>query len=240
MTKSRAEFLRSASVLVRELHNKGLICSRTAGAIRRSIEKSVARKAEGFSLVASANLCKKVTRLIAGRPAPEGDRRRKEMDSLETISKFISSSFGTERVLEKCLTILRDLIPFQNSSIFILREETGKLELEVALGFPQDLIESVKFDLGQGLSAWAARERKSVLLRELSRPEKDGALRLGSFLAVPIVAGERSIGVITMGHQQPATFINDHKRILQFFCTLVSGFVLSTMEEKEKAAAVLA
>jgi len=170
---------------------------------------------------------------------PEADKRRREMTSFEAVSKCVASRLEDERALEKCLTILRDVIPFENCALFVLTEKTGKLELETALGFPQDLIESVKFDLGHGLSAWAARERKSVLVKELSRPLKEGSERLGSFLAVPIVAGERSIGVITMGHQQSGTFKADHKRILQFFCTLISGFVLSTIENKEKTAVVV-
>jgi GAF domain-containing protein len=158
------------------------------------------------------------------------------MDSLEAISRIISSAVGDERVLEKCLGLLRELIPFQNGAIFILKEDTGKLELEVALGYPQDLIERVEFDLGQGLSAWAAREKKTVLVRELSRPEKDGLERLGSFLAVPIIAGSRSAGVITMGHPQSGAFTSDHKRILQLFCTLISGSVLSLVSERQREA----
>ena len=236
LSKSRAKFFKSASLLVSVLHDKGLIPSKTARALYRSLEQSVTRRPEGFSLASSANLCDKVTKLIANTSLGDRDKRHREMDSLETISRFISSSVRNERVPEKCLTVLRDLIPFQNGAIFILREDTGKLELEVALGHPQDLIESVKFDLGQGLSAWAAREKKSVLVRELSRPEKDGLERLGSFLAVPIVAGARSIGVITMGHPKSGAFISDHRRILQLFCTLISGFILSSIAEKEQAA----
>ena len=236
LSKSRAGFLKSASLLVNVLRDKGLVSSKTAKALQRSLEKSVARTPEGFSLVASANLCNRVTKLIASNAPSERDKRHREIDGLEAISRIVFSGTGNEKVLEKCLTLLRELIPFQNGAVFILREDTGKLELEAALGGPQDLIERVQFDLGQGLSAWAAREKKSVLVRELSRPEKDGLQRLGSFLAVPILAGTRSVGVITMGHPQQGAFISDHRRILQLFCTLISGSVLSMMAEREKEA----
>ncbi|MFH0777445.1 MAG: GAF domain-containing protein [Candidatus Eisenbacteria bacterium] len=151
-----------------------------------------------------------------------------------------SSPAREERALERCLLILRDLIPFQNGAIFILREDTGRLQLEATYGYPQDLIERVQFDLGQGLSAWAAREKRLVLVRELRRPEKDGLPPLGSFLAVPIIAFGRSVGVITMGHPKQGVFVSDHKKTLQLFCTLVSGTVLSTIAEKKKEAIVAA
>jgi putative methionine-R-sulfoxide reductase with GAF domain len=236
LSKNRAKFFRSGSLLVDVLYGKGLVSLKTARALHRSLEKGVARKPEGFSLAFSANLCKRVSKLIANNSPSGRDKRHKEMDSLEAISRIVSSTAGDQRVLEKCLTLLRELVPFQNGAIFILKEGTGKLELEATLGYPQDLIERVQFDLGQGLSAWAAREKRSVLVRELTRPEKEGIPRLGSFLAVPIIAGTRSVGVITMGHPQSGAFISDHKRILQLFCTLISGSVLSLMAERQREA----
>lgn len=226
--------MRASTLLVDALHDKGLVSLKTARVLHRSLAKGVARKPEGFSLVFSAHLCNRVARLIADNSTREHDKRDKEIASLAAISKIVSSPTGEERVLEKCLTLLRDLIPFQNGALFILNEGNAKLELEAALGFPQDLIERVQFDLGQGLSAWAAREKKPVLVRELTRPGKDGLPPLGSFLAVPIIAGTRSLGVITMGHSQPGAFVSDHKRILQLFCTLISGSVLSLIAERTR------
>jgi GAF domain-containing protein len=159
------------------------------------------------------------------------------MSTLDAVSKLVFSCTRDDRVLEKCLTLLKGLVPFQNGAVFIMREDTGRLDLEATLGYPQDLIERVQFDLGQGLSAWAAREKRAVLVKELSRPSKDGMPALGSFLAVPIVAGGRSVGVITMGHPEPGAFAGDHKRILQLFCTLISGSVFAMLLERRRALA---
>jgi len=236
LSKSRTEFLRSAALLVEAFHDRGLVSRKAAAALKSALEKSVTRKHEGFALSFSANLFSRVRRLIADSSLSDRDKRHREMNSFEAISRIASSAAGEEKCLEKCLSALRDVIPFQNGALFVLREDTGKLELEATIGYPQDLIESVKFDLGQGLSAWAAREKKSIFVRELTRPEKEGLERLGSFLAVPIIAGARSVGVITMGHSQPGAFISDHKRILQLFCTLLSGTVLSLTAEKKGEA----
>jgi|GEM_PF-2659921 len=236
LSKNRVEFLRSGVLLIDALHDQGLVSRKTALALKSSLEKSVARKPEGFALSLSTNLCTRVRRLVAENSLSDRDKRHREIDGLEAVSRIASSCAGDAKCLEKCLGVLRDVVPFQNGAIFILREDTGKLELEATIGYPQDLIESVKFDLGQGLSAWAAREKKSVLVRELTRPEKEGLERLGSFLAVPIIAGTHSVGVITMGHSQPGAFISDHKRILQLFCTLLSGTVLSLIAEKKSEA----
>ncbi|KPJ59981.1 MAG: hypothetical protein AMJ46_08525 [Latescibacteria bacterium DG_63] len=233
LSKTRTKLFRSGSTLVDVLHDKGFISLRSAQTLLGSLEQSVKRKPEGYPLTFSASLCDRVSKVISSNSLSERDKLHREMKSLEAVSRIASSSTKQERVLEKCLNLLRELVPFQNGAIFVLRENTGKLELEATVGYPQDLIERVQFDLGQGLSAWAARERRSVLVKELARPEKEGLPPLGSFLAVPIIAGARSVGVITMGHPEPGVFVNHHKSTLQLFCTLISGSVLSTISERQ-------
>ncbi len=222
------------------LCDKGFISPRTAQTLLSSLEQSVTRKPEGFPLSFSANLCDRVSKVISSNSLSERDKLHREMKSLEAVSRIASSSTNPVRALEKCLNLLRELVPFQNGAIFVLRDDTGKLEPEATIGYPQDLIERVQFDLGQGLSAWAAREKRSVLVKELARPEKDGLPPLGSFLAVPIIAGSRSVGVITMGHPEPGVFANHHKSTLQLFCTLISGSVLSKVTEKHTEAVAAA
>jgi transcriptional regulator with GAF, ATPase, and Fis domain len=240
LSKTRTKFFRSGSTLVNVLHDKGFISLRSAQALHSSLEQSVKRKPEGFPLTFSANLCDRVSKVISSNSLSERDKLHREMKSLEAVSRIASSNTNPVRALEKCLTLLRELVPFQNGAVFVLRDDTGRLELEATVGYPQDLIERVQFDLGQGLSAWAAREKRSVLVKELTRPEKDGLPPLGSFLAVPIIAGSRSVGVITMGHPDPGVFVNHHKSTLQLFCTLISGSVLSMVTEKQTEAVAAA
>jgi transcriptional regulator with GAF, ATPase, and Fis domain len=234
---NRAPFARSTHRLLDVLHDKGLLSLRGRRDLGAALEKAVNAKLESAPLKFSAGLNSRVSKLISSRSLGEKDKLSRQMSTLDAVSKVVFSCTREDRVIEKCLTLLKALVPFQNGAVFIVREDTGRLELESTLGYPQDLIERVQFDLGQGLSAWAAREKRAVLVKELSRPEKDGMPPLGSFLAVPIVAGDRSVGVITMGHPQPGAFVGDHKRTLQLFCTLISGSVLAMLLERRRAVA---
>jgi transcriptional regulator with GAF, ATPase, and Fis domain len=235
--KTRAPFARSARRLLDALHAKGLISPRGRKDLIAALERAISAGPDGVTLRFSADLNARVARLISSRSLGDKDKLSRQMSTLDSVSKVVLACTREDRVLEKCLTLLKGLVPFQNGAVFVTREDTGRLELEATLGYPQDLIERVQFDLGQGLSAWAAREKRAVLVKELSRPEKDGMPPLGSFLAVPIVAGGRSVGVITMGHPQPGAFVGDHKRALQLFCTLISGSVLAMLLERRRAAA---
>ncbi len=235
---NRAPFARSARRLLDVLHAKGLISPRGRKDLGAALEKALGAKQDSAPLRFSAELNARVSRLISGRSLSDKDKVSRQMRTLDSVSKVVLTCTREDRVLEKCLTLLKELVPFQNGAVFVTREDTGRLELEATLGYPQDLIERVQFDLGQGLSAWAAREKRAVLVKELTRPEKDGMPPLGSFLAVPIVAGGRSVGVITMGHSRPGAFVGDHKRTLQLFCTLISGSVLAMLLERRRAAAV--
>jgi transcriptional regulator with GAF, ATPase, and Fis domain len=236
LSQSRAKLLRTGSRLLSVLQDKGLLTPRAKKQLYGALETAVKGKSESSPIDFSANLNSKLAKLVTSHSLGERDRLGRQMGTLDSISKVVFSCTRDDRVLEKCLTLLRDLVPFQNGAVFILKEDTGKLDLAATLGYPQDLIERVQFDLGQGLSAWAAREKRAVLVKELTRPEKDGMPPLGSFLAVPIVAGGRSVGVITMGHPEPGAFISDHKRVLQLFCTLISGSVFAMLLERRRAA----
>ncbi|MBN1503812.1 MAG: GAF domain-containing protein [Candidatus Eisenbacteria bacterium] len=233
----RAPFARSGRRLLDALLANGLISPRWRKDLGAALDRAVRARADGAALSFSASLNAKLSRLLAGSSATGKDKLSRQMSTLDSVSKVVLACTREDRVLEKCLTLLRELVPFQNGAVFVVREDTGRLELEATLGYPQDLIERVQFDLGQGLSAWAAREKRAVLVKELSRPEKDGMPPLGSFLAVPIVAGGRSVGVITMGHPQPGAFVGDHKRTLQLFCTLISGSVLAMLLERRRSVA---
>jgi len=235
--RTRVPLARSARRLLDALHAKGLISSRVLKQLGTALERAVGAGTDGAALRFSADLNARAARLISGRSLGDKDKLSRQMTTLDSVSKVVLACTREDRVLEKCLTLLKALVPFQNGAVFVTREDTGRLELEATLGYPQDLIERVQFDLGQGLSAWAAREKRAVLVKELSRPEKDGMPPLGSFLAVPIVAGGRSVGVITMGHPQPGAFVGDHKRTLQLFCTLISGSVLAMLLERRRAVA---
>ena len=235
--KGRAPFARSARRLLDVLLAKGLVSPRGRKDLDAALDKALGAKQDSAPLRFSADLNAKVSKLVSSHSLGDRDKLSRQMSTLDSLSKVVLTCTREDRVLEKCLTLLRGLVPFQNGAVFVVREDTGRLELEATLGYPQDLIERVQFDLGQGLSAWAAREKRAVFVKELSRPEKDGMPPLGSFLAVPIVAGGRSVGVITMGHPQPGAFVGDHKRTLQVFCTLISGSVLAMLLERRRAAA---
>ncbi len=235
LSRSRAKLLSTGSRLLGVLHQKGFLSLRAKRELLAALEAAVRGKPESSPMGFSAQLNARLARLVSSHSRSQGDKLHRQISTLDSVSKLVISCTREERVLEKCLALLKELVPFQNGAVFILREDTGKLELEATLGYPQDLIERVQFDLGQGLSAWAAREKRAVLVKELTRPEKDGMPPLGSFLAVPIVAGGRSVGVITMGHPEQGAFVSDHKRILQLFCTLISGSVFAMLLERRRA-----
>jgi putative methionine-R-sulfoxide reductase with GAF domain len=237
---NRDAFARSARRLLDALHAKGLVSPRGRKNLGAALDKALRARPDTAPLGFGSDLNARVSRIVASCSLGDKDKISRQMRILDSVSKVVLTCTREDRVLEKCLTLLRELVPFQNGAVFVTREDTGRLELEATLGYPQDLIERVQFDLGQGLSAWAAREKRAVLVKELSRPEKDGMPPLGSFLAVPIVAGGRSVGVITMGHPQPGAFVGDHKRTLQLFCTLISGSVLAMLLERRRTAATLA
>ena len=140
--------------------------------------------------------------------------RRKKLDfvcHLETelallyeISSLVQLSPSSRETFEKILKLIGKVIDFQAASLFLLSPETGQLVEAASIGRTVDLIGFVRFDLGMGMSAWVAKEKRPVLLNNL-RKSINGA-NTKSFMSAPMIFRDELIGVMNFAHDQTEAF----------------------------------
>ena len=88
---------------------------------------------------------------------------RAVLSVLQEISAIIQAPVEQE-AFDSVLASIRKAIPYTPSTLFILEKETQQLEEVSRAGEKVDLIQSVRFDLGPGFSAWVAKQKKPVLI----------------------------------------------------------------------------
>ena len=128
----------------------------------------------------------------------------KELALLYEISTLVQLSPSNSETYEKILTLIGEVIDFRSASMFLVSLETGKLEEMAKVGKSIDLIGFVKFDMGMGLSAWVAKEKRPVVLNNLRKNRHDGNTR--SFMSVPMIFKDELIGVLNFGNDTPGAF----------------------------------
>ncbi len=137
-----------------------------------------------------------------------------ELETLFKISQVIQSSVGTEVVFGLVLDLLEELVEFEFAALFINDETEQKLQAVASKGHVVDLIQPVSFDMGNGLSAWVAKQKRPILLSDLHRGKSDEESPLRSFLSIPLLLGDRLIGVMNFGHGRAGAFTRHDLHVL--------------------------
>jgi len=138
--------------------------------------------------------------------------------TLETLSE-IGREFGAILNLDELLTrianLTRRVIDYRTFGILLVNEETGELEMKVAVRYG-DKVNVPRVKLGVGLVGFAALHRQPVIVPDVSRDERyikvvDDAK---SELVIPLLLQDRCIGVFDLESPELDAFSKSDVEIL--------------------------
>jgi len=143
---------------------------------------------------------------------------REYTSTLETLSE-IGREFGAILQLDELLTrianLARRVIDYRTFGIMLLNDETGELEMKVAVRYGAAVHES-RIKLGQGLVGYAALHKEAVLV-----PDVDADPRYikvvedaRSELVIPLLLKDRCLGVFDLESPELDAFNKTHVEIL--------------------------
>ncbi len=142
---------------------------------------------------------------------------RQEAQTLFELSHELGTSLSLSETLSVLSVRLKRLVPYDAIAAYILRD--GELVPEFVSGDNFRFFASLRIPLGAGLSGWVAYNRKPIVngdpaveTGDVSDPGRFTLLR--SAIAVPLEGLQGVVGVLTLYHSQPDTYISDHLRIL--------------------------
>jgi len=143
---------------------------------------------------------------------------REYTGTLETLAE-IAREFGAILQLDELLTrianLTRRVIDYRTFGIMLLNEESGELEMKVAVRYGEAAHES-RIKLGQGLVGYAALHKQVVLVPDVDADPRyikvvDDAR---SELVIPLLLKDRCIGVFDLESPELDAFNKSHVEIL--------------------------
>ena len=158
-----------------------------------------------------------------------------ELEVLFKISQVISSCSSPDAAYDSVLDLLEELMEFDFAALFICGPDSGKLDLAASKGHAVDLIQPVSFDMGNGLSAWVAKQKRPILLSELHRGRLENENPVRSFLSIPLMLGEKVVGVMNFGHHTAGSFTRHHLRLLTIAAGQLGVIIERTIYFRELA-----
>jgi GAF domain-containing protein/CheY-like chemotaxis protein len=160
----------------------------------------------------NARLFGETKRLLA-----ETDQRAAELAVINEIGAALAEQLEFTAIIELVGERIRTLFEARSSYIALYDSATGMIS------FPWEVEGNERphtepFTLGPGLTSEVIRTRKPLLLRTSDEAQVRGAIRFGSatetWLGVPILAGDRVLGVIALESTTPSAYDDSDERLL--------------------------
>jgi NtrC-family two-component system sensor histidine kinase KinB len=151
------------------------------------------------------------------------DRTRASLELLYKVSRELTMHLDLRTLLQRILKLTLKQVGAMTGSILVLNERMAPVEGALAYdGRIHDHTAGQLADtLEHGLAGWAVKNRLPVLVgntaedeRWLRRPEEEADSAPRSAIALPLLARERVVGVLTVVHPQPGHFSQDDLDLL--------------------------
>ena len=169
--------------------------------------------------------------------------RLSELSALFQVSTTLNLQLKLEVILEIIVRRVVSTLRAQQASIMIYNPEDGVLETRASYGLESEFARHARKRLGEGIAGWVAERKEAVLLNERQKPgAPEGPHRrhfkanrqISSALSLPLIVGERCIGVLNVNRiNNPDPFLDHHREMLQMFADHV-GAVIDRAETLER------
>ena len=122
------------------------------------------------------------------------------------FSRRLAGTLEPPRVHQEIVDTIAGAIGAQQAALATYDEQDQALSIVATRGYPSVLVEDVRIAPGAGVIGHVFAERQPLLVIDASRerPSRPRRLRYRtpSFIAVPLVAGARSLGVVSVADRE--------------------------------------
>ncbi len=129
-----------------------------------------------------------------------------KLEYLSSVSKALGELLDPKEAFETILDIVGRVINYRYATLYGYNEKENELVPVAYRRQIVDLIPSIKFKVGSGLSAWVASKKKPILLSRIHTSPHLSHRVVKSFISIPFNDGKKLLGVINLGHSIPGAF----------------------------------
>jgi sugar diacid utilization regulator/putative methionine-R-sulfoxide reductase with GAF domain len=166
----------------------------------------------------------------------------RELLFLQRLSKAAASTMEPDALLELIIAETTGAMEVEVCSIYLYEESTDDVVLTATNGLDTGNIGRARLKSGQGVTGWVAANRQPLVVPDVTREPRFQFLRgvdqkrLLAMLSVPIVAGERAIGVVNVQSEERRDFDRADIDFLSAIAGQVAGIIeRSEMQRRLKA-----
>jgi len=161
---------------------------------------------------------------------------------LYEITRHLASATSLQDCLEKIVNTLAEHKKMDNGTVTIINPATGELEIEVAHGITAEAKRRGRYKLGEGITGKVVATGEPIIVPQIgeeplflnrTRTRGDERKKKSSFLCVPILASQQSIGALSIDREYAEGFGVQSENDLRFL-TVVSGLISETVQRIQR------
>jgi Nif-specific regulatory protein len=165
-----------------------------------------------------------------------------DLACLYEITRHLASATSLQDCLEKIVTTLAEHKNMDNGTVSIINPATGELEIEVAHGITAEAKRRGRYKLGEGITGKVVATAEPIIVPQIgeepmflnrTRTRGDERKKRSSFLCVPIIASQQSIGALSIDREYAEGFGLHSENDLRFL-TVVSGLIAESVQRIQR------
>ena len=159
-------------------------------------------------------------------PSPSG-RVPTDAELLSTLFELgreVTSVLDLDELLAKIPQLIARLTRFSAFSVYLLDERRLDLRIAYAVGYPEEVLPTLRLPVGEGVVGAAVQEGRPILVNDIRQePRYRGPLRnMLSQLAVPLRRKGRVIGALNLLNEAEGAFTSQDEALLRQFAAHVA------------------
>src|SRR5712671_5164409 len=161
--------------------------------------------------------------LVPGGTAPNAFENiamaHREIYALYEIAQSMGTSLGVADTMALISAKLTKIIPWSGCTLFLHQSETDVLRCRYASGVEAARLLNVTLRVGDGLSGWVARNRRTLVNADprvsFEAAGLSGDTSLNSAIVCPLYVSDAFIGCLALYHTEPNRYTENHRRLIE-------------------------
>lgn len=143
------------------------------------------------------------------------------------VGKTISTIVDVRELLDLAIGFLHGRFRYPGCAVYLYDEKKRLLRLATRRGVGRDREGERQYGVGEGIPGWVAREQEILLIPDVAKHKNyaSGNDSIGSEIAVPLLAGNKLVGVIEVMSSERDAFEKEDMIRLSLFATQVASAV---------------
>jgi GAF domain-containing protein len=143
-------------------------------------------------------------RLLWAYDAATGDHKAELLQSLHEVVESYNLTIDADELFTRMLEIAIGVTGAEGGSLMLLDPSGSELQVRVAVGVEPELWPKIRVRLGEGIAGRVAQEGQPLRLSGVADRQRFRITRerldVESALCVPLISGERILGVLNLHH----------------------------------------